>query len=105
MNNLIRECSADAAKGERTFVLMTYGGHGIQDNFTYAMCSGVDRTNVAFNLEAKARLLSQVDGVYVVALFDCCREKMRVEEVRNGKKSKVEGRGGDVIEEIEEDQD
>ena len=40
-----------------------------------------------------------MEGTYVVALFDCCREKMTVAEVQQGKKVKVDGRGGGLMEE------
>ena len=43
MNNLYKECKDNFKAGERTFVLFLYGGHGLQDNFTYAMCSTVER--------------------------------------------------------------
>ena len=51
------------------------------------------------------RDLSEVESTYVIALLDCCREKMTVNEVVKGKKIKVEGRGGGeafVEEEIED---
>ena len=44
-------------------------------------------------------------GTYVVALLDCCREKMTVKEVQHGKKVKVDGRGGGVAFEEEEELD
>ena len=99
MNDLYKECNRSHKAGERTFVLFEYGGHGLQDNFTYAMCSTIERKMVAFPVERKVRDLSEVPSTYVVALLDCCREKMTVAEVQQGKKVKVEGRGGGMMEE------
>ena len=45
------------------------------------------------------RDLSEVASTYVVALLDCCREKLTVEEVQKGKMVKVEGRGDGMVEE------
>ena len=58
------------------------------------MCSTIERRMIAFPIERKARDLSEVDGTFVVALFDCCRGNMTVNEVQKGKKIKVDGRGG-----------
>ena len=40
-----------------------------------------------------------MESTYVVALLDCCREKKTVMEVQKGKKVKVDGRGGGMMEE------
>lgn len=51
INDLMKECRQNHKAGERTFVLFQYGGHGIQDNFTYALCSTIERKKVAFPIE------------------------------------------------------
>ena len=63
------------------------------------MCNTIERKKVAFPLEKKIRDLAEIEGCFVVALFDCCREKMTVDEVQKGKMVKVEGRGGGMMEE------
>ena len=40
-----------------------------------------------------------MESTYVVALLDCCREKLTVKEVQKGKMVKVEGRGDGMVEE------
>ena len=102
MNDLYKECNRNHKAGERTFVMFQYGGHGLQDNFTFAMCSTIERNKIAFPIEKKVRDLSEVPSCYVVALFDCCREKMTIKEVQEGKMVKVDGRGGGMMEEEED---
>ena len=67
---------------ERTLVLFHFGGHGLQDNFTFAMCSIIERKKIALPIEQKVRDLSEVQDTYVVALLDYCREKMTIKEVQ-----------------------
>ena len=100
MDDLEAECNRNHEAGERTFVLFQYGGHGLQDNFTYAMCSTIERKKIAFPIEKKARDLAEVPSCYVVALFNCYREKMTVDEEKKGKIVKVDDHGdGMMIEE------
>ena len=49
--DLKSECRRNQRDGERTLVLFQFGGHGVQDNFTYALCSTIDRMKIAFPLE------------------------------------------------------
>ena len=51
MNDLYKECKRNHKAGERTFVLFQFGGHGIQDNFTFALCSTIERKKIAFPIE------------------------------------------------------
>ena len=103
MNDLYKECNRNHKAGERTFVLFQYGGHGLQDNFTFAMCSTIERKKIAFPIEKKIRDLSEVSSCYVVGLFDCCREKMTIKEVQEGKNVvKVDGREDGMMEEQED---
>ena len=86
MNDLYKECGRNHKAGERTFVMFQFGGHGIQDNFTFVLCNTIERKKIAFPIEKKIRDLAEVPSCYVVALFDCCREKKSVSEVQEGKK-------------------
>ena len=84
---------------------MQYGGHGVQDNLTYALCNTANREKMFFNLEERVRGLANCDNSYIVGLFDCCRENMDVKGERV--KSTIEGRGesvwaGEDVKETEE---
>jgi len=58
-------------------VFVYYAGHGIMANTTYAVCNeGVKRTKIRYPLELNLRSLSTEKGGYVVAIFDCCRERL-----------------------------
>ena len=61
---------------EKTLVFIYYAGHGVSDNYTFAMLN--DPTRPQFPLEQQVRTLSKQAGSYVVALFDCCRERVKV---------------------------
>ena len=68
--------------GEKTLVVFLYGGHGIQDNFTYALCNSLVLAKIWFPLEQKLRQLagnkSIADSIYIFSVLDCCREKMSI---------------------------
>ena len=54
-----------------------YAGHGIMANTTYAVCNeGVKRTKIRYALELNLRSLGTEKGGYVMAIFDCCRERL-----------------------------
>ena len=82
---LYKECKVNSKAKEKTLVLFSYGGHGIQDGMTQALCSTIERTNIVFNLEERTRIIAGVADTYVIGLFDCCREKMSGKDVVNGK--------------------
>ena len=71
-------------------MVFLYGGHGVQDNYVYALCNSSDVTKIWFPLEERLRLLVTesaeiAESVYVLALLDCCREKMKVIKVKMAK--------------------
>ena len=49
-----------------------YAGHGMMDNTTYLMLNH----KRMYPMEKMLRTLAKADGSYVIALFDCCREKL-----------------------------
>ena len=53
-------------------VFAYYAGHGLSDNNLYAQLNEAR----IYPLEKMLRSLAKADGSYVVALFDCCRERM-----------------------------
>ena len=93
---LYKECKVNSKAKEKTLVLFSYGGHGIQDGMTQALCSTTERKDIVYNLEAKTRMLAQISNTYVVALFDCCREKMSCQDIIYGNPTTSDGpsRGG-----------
>ena len=43
-------------------------------NTSYAVCNeSVKKTKVVYPLEKQLRVLANLQGIYVVAVFDCCR--------------------------------
>ena len=61
----------------KTLVWVYYGGHGVMSNTTYAVCNKAkERKYSWYPLEDQLRMLSQLDGAYVVGTFDCCRENL-----------------------------
>ena len=81
----MKECEENDKAGEKTLVLFSYGGHGIQFSHTLALCNTIERKKVAFPLEMKIRILSTVPNTYVVAFFDCSRESMTPRNLCEGK--------------------
>ena len=57
--------------GEKTLLFIYYAGHGIVDNMTFA----VTNEDQDFPLEQNIRQIANVEGSYVVALFDCSRQR------------------------------
>ena len=64
-----------------------YAGHGVSDNYSYALLN--ENTKSPFALEKHVRSISKEVGSYVIALFDCCREKVKdlPQSVARGKTS------------------
>ena len=58
---------------ENTLVFIYYAGHGQSDNYSFAMLNEAK----LFPLEQQVRVLARMKGSYVIALFDCCREKAK----------------------------
>ena len=70
--DLIKAVKLEKTKGIDTLVFVYYAGHGVSDNYSYALLS--DSVKPLLPLERLVRLVA--DYAYVVALFDCCREKV-----------------------------
>ena len=51
-----------------------YAGHGACDNDTYLILD--EEGGKMFPLEKSLRVIADMDNTYVIALFDCCREKI-----------------------------
>ena len=90
---------ANKKAGEKTLVVFLFGGHGIQDNFTYALCNSLNLPKIFAPMEQKLRDIAGdkniADSTYIFAILDCCREKMSIEGVK--KKiigDIIAGRGG-----------
>lgn len=60
-------------EGSNTLLFVYYAGHGMMDNSTYCVLNGARM----YPLEKQLRSLAKADGSYVVAVFDCCREKLK----------------------------
>ena len=77
---------------ENTLLFVYYAGHGAMDNFSKIILNGPRM----YPLEKILRDISRGRGSYVVALFDCCREKLPVESTR--------GLGnGSIADDVDED--
>ena len=67
--------------GMSTLLFVYYAGHGMMDNCTYSIHNRTDR-RWKYPLEKQLRTIAKAEGSYVVAVFDCCREKLRLEQMR-----------------------
>ena len=61
-----------AMRGERTLIFTYYAGHGLADNNLHAQLNEAK----IYPIEKMLRSLAKAEGSYVVALFDCCRERL-----------------------------
>ena len=59
--------------GESTLIYFYFAGHGAQDNTTSMILNG---DSTMFPIEKMLRVIAGMKGTYVVALLDCCREKI-----------------------------
>ena len=73
-------------EGLNTLLYVYYAGHGMMDNCTYCVLNGPRM----YPLEKMLRTLAKADGSYLVAVFDCCREKVEQQAMR-GLKADTEG--------------
>ena len=66
------------------------------DNTTYAVCNSVEKSK--YPLEQMLDGLALSKGVFIVAVFDCCRSKlpnsMRSDSVKIGSDDKKRGLNG-----------
>ena len=90
MKEVIKRLSLDVANNwengrMRTLVFFYYAGHGMMNNYTYAVLNAPAGTKISrtrYPLENSLRVLGNTDGSYVLGIFDCCREKFIVEATR-----------------------
>ena len=65
------ELEENASNGEQTFLLFYYSGHGLQDTMSLAACN----ENKNYPIEKMLRIMATIKKCYIVAVFDCCRQK------------------------------
>ena len=73
----MKEIKDERQNGGRTLVFIYYGGHGAMDNRTYSIMG--DGTTV--ELEKIIRGLSVQEDSYWLALFDCCRDDIKLSQM------------------------
>ena len=85
---------------KRTAVFIYYAGHGMMKNYTYAVLNEDEKK--LYPLEKMMRALAKRDNVYVVGIFDCCREEFSEadfkEATRSGFMRQATGVGEDDLE-------
>ena len=59
-------------QGEKTLVFSYYAGHGMSDNNLQLQLNEPR----LYPMEKMLRSLAKADNSYVMALFDCCRERI-----------------------------
>ena len=64
--------------GLRTLFYFYYAGHGMSDNNLHLQLNEPK----LYPIEKMLRSLAKADCSYVIALFDCCREKISQEATR-----------------------
>lgn len=82
---LTSECLANYEAGHRTAVIFMYSGHGIASDLTFALMNTIDPKKILFPIEKKIRQISELPGTYVISLFNCCRDKVKVARSKGGK--------------------
>ena len=83
-----KELLNNASQGQKTLVFFYYAGHGIQKNYTYAVCN----EDKLYPLEMMLRTIAQIAGAYVVGVLDCCRSAFK----ENHRGYEAESAGQDV---------
>ena len=68
--------------GQNTLLFVYYAGHGMMDNYTYSVLNGGRRYK--YPLEKMLRTAAKMNGSYIIAAFDCCREKLSKDLMRGG---------------------
>lgn len=85
--DLTNDLKAYKEAGEKISVIFLYGGHGIQDNLTYALCNSLDLNQICFPLEERLRGLASdesiADSTYVFSILDCSRERLTIGDIVN----------------------
>ena len=88
LNKLVKLIRANAKAGKRTFVYFQYGGHGFvdDDGFTQALCNievtdDEEYDRQLYPIEKQLRTLAEYPDVYILAVLDCCRERIEKREI------------------------
>ena len=67
----------ERGREEHVVIIYYYGGHGLQDNFTYALCNkDPSGRKSRYGIEVALRNLGLLENVFVLGILDCCREKI-----------------------------
>ena len=64
--------------GQKTVFYFYYAGHGLSDNFLHLQLNDAK----TYQIEKQLRSMAKADGIFIIALFDCCREKITIESTR-----------------------
>lgn len=81
---LTAECKASYAAGKRTAIIFMYAGHGIMSDMTFALMNTIDPKKMLFPIEKKVRQLAELQSTYVISLFNCCRDKVKIAKSKGG---------------------
>ena len=84
----MQECFTNRMQKKGTLVFVYYSGHGACDNETYLI---LNEDGKMFAMEKMLRILSEMDNTYVIALYDCCREKVDISKWRGNNVSSAQG--------------
>lgn len=91
--------------GEKTLLIIQYGGHGVQDNYTFALTDSIEYRDMAVPIEKKLRDIAEIGGAdtYILSIFDCCRENRVIPKADDAKKvlANEAGRDGSLFRESE----
>lgn len=74
---------------KRVLVYVYYSGHGVMDTTTKIVLNEEDEVFRYFSMEAKLSIAAKYQNTYVVAVFDCCRERLPTEGQRGGEDGPV----------------
>ena len=61
--------------GLKTLLFLYYAGYGSTKDYTYAMCDmGGSPSEILYPLEQQLRVIAELNGAYVVGIFDTCQD-------------------------------
>lgn len=84
MERLRKDCAYfNKLSTRKLVILFGYSGHGVIHNDNYIVLNEIDKAKRYYPLENKITLCAQgYPNVYVMGLFDCCREPVGQNEVQ-----------------------
>ena len=77
ISDAYREIYNDGKKNINTLLYVYYAGHGGQDGTTMCLLNG----GPPYPLEKNLRSLAKMQCCYVIGVLDCCREKIRRDQM------------------------